>query len=159
GIRLDMAVLIGAFTVLLALAAPAFGARVKDVADVVGVRRNQLTGYGLVVGLNGSGDGQQALFTPQSVINLLKRSGVVLNTNPAKLKVRTAAAVSLSATLPPFARQGSRIDVQVSSMGDAHSLQGGVLVEAPLFGLDGQVYAVAQGAVSLGGGYTAHGVG
>lgn len=154
-----MALLIALCLVLGGMVAPAGAARVKDVADVVGVRGNQLTGYGLVVGLNGSGDGQQALFTPQSILNLLKRRGIVLNINPRQLQVKNVAAVSLSAVLPPFARQGSRIDVQVSSMGDAKSLQGGVLVEAPLFGLDGQVYAVGQGAVSLGGGFSASTVG
>jgi flagellar P-ring protein precursor FlgI len=140
-------------------AAPATAVRLKDIAAIEGVRENQLTGYGLVTGLNGSGDSQQSLFTVQSVLNMLRRQGVTLNVNPRQLQVKNVASVTVNAVLPPFARQGSRIDVQVSSLGDAKSLQGGVLLLTPLFAPDGQVYAVAQGAVSLGGGFSARGPG
>ncbi|MFN8542734.1 MAG: flagellar basal body P-ring protein FlgI [Candidatus Binatia bacterium] len=154
-----MAVLIAALAVVMGLAAPVHGARLKDIADVVGVRSNQLTGIGLIVGLNGTGDGQQSLFTPQTVINFLKQRGILLTINPRQLQLKNVASVSLTAELQPFARQGTRMDVQVSSMGDAKSLQGGILLEAPLFAADGQVYAVSQGAVSLGGGFSARGAG
>jgi flagellar P-ring protein FlgI len=141
------------------LAAPALGARLKDIAAIEGVRGNQLSGYGLVAGLTGTGDSQQAIFTVQSVLNVLRRRGITLNINPRQLQIKNVAAVNVTATLPPFARQGGRIDVVVSSMGDAKSLQGGTLMQAPLFGPDGQVYAVAQGPVSLGGGFSARAAG
>jgi flagellar P-ring protein precursor FlgI len=143
----------------LAHAAGAAGARLKDIASIEGVRENQLSGYGLVAGLNGTGDSQQAIFTVQSVLNMLKRRGITLNINPRQLQIKNVAAVSITAALPAFARQGSRIDAQVSSLGDAKSLQGGTLLQSPLFGPDGQVYAVAQGAVSLGGGFSARAAG
>jgi flagellar P-ring protein precursor FlgI len=133
--------------------------RLKDIAAIEGIRENQLTGYGLVMGLNGSGDSQQSLFTVQSVLNMLRRQGVTLNINPRQLQVKNVASVTVTATLPPFARQGSRIDVQVSSLGDAKSLQGGTLFLTPLFAPDGEVYAVAQGPISLGGGFSASGIG
>jgi flagellar P-ring protein FlgI len=133
--------------------------RVKDIASIEGARSNQLSGYGLVVGLGGTGDSQQALFTPQTVLNLLRRRGLTLEVNPRTLQVRNAAAVMVTASLPAFARQGNRIEAQVSSMGDAKSLQGGTLVLTPLFGPDGQVYAVAQGALSLGGGFAVRALG
>ena len=136
------------------LAAPVPGARLKDIATIEGVRQNQLNGYGLVAGLTGTGDSQQAIFTVQSVLNMLRRRGLTLNVNPRQLQIKNVASVSVTATLPPFARQGGRIDVQVSSLGDAKSLQGGTLLLTPLFAADGQVYAVAQGAVSLGGGFS-----
>ena len=139
--------------------APAGAARLKDLAEIQGVRPNQLSGYGLVVGLNGTGDSQQAIFTPQSVLSMLKRRGIVLNVNPRQLQVKNVAAVMVTASLPPFARQGNRIDVQVSSLGDAKTLQGGTLLMAPLFGADGEVYAVGQGALSLGGGFSAKAAG
>lgn len=145
--------------VLLALSQPAGAARLKDIADVQGVRANQLQGYGIVVGLNGTGDSQQAVFTPQSVLNMLKRRGVVLDVNPRQLQVKNVAAVIVTADLPPFARQGQRLDVQISSLGDCKSLQGGMLLMSPLFAPDGQVYAVAQGALSLGGGFSAKAAG
>lgn len=138
---------------------PATAARLKDIAAIEGVRPNQLWGYGLVVGLNGSGDSQQALFTPQSVLNLLRSKGITLDVNPKQLQVKNVAAVMVTALLPPFARQGTRIDAQVSSLGDAKTLQGGTLLLTPLFGADGEVYAVAQGALSLGGGFAARGPG
>jgi len=123
------------------------------------VRPNQLSGYGIIAGLNGSGDSQQAIFTVQSVLNMLHRQGLTLNVNPRQLQIKNVAAVSVTAMLPPFARQGSRIDIEVSSLGDAKSLQGGTLLLTPLVGADGQVYAVGQGPISIGGGFSAHAVG
>jgi flagellar P-ring protein precursor FlgI len=144
---------------LAAFSAPATAARLKDIAAIEGVRENQLSGYGLVAGLNGTGDSQQSIFTVQSVLNMLRRQGLTLNVNPRQLQLKNVAAVSLTAVLPPFARQGSRIDVQVASLGDAKNLQGGTLLQTPLFGNDGQVYAVAQGSLSLGGGFSAKAAG
>jgi flagellar P-ring protein precursor FlgI len=124
--------------------------RVKDLADIEGVRSNQLIGYGLVVGLNRTGDRvQQNLYARQTLQNMLERMGI--STTAAGLKPENIATVLVTATLPPFIRQGSKIDVTVSSIGDARSLQGGTLVLTSLKGIDGQVYAVAQGSVSIGG--------
>jgi flagellar P-ring protein precursor FlgI len=144
---------------VLAVAVPVRAARLKDIAAISGVRGNQLTGYGIVAGLNGTGDSQQSIFTVQSIINMLRRRGLTLNVNPRQLQVKNVASVSLTATLPPFARQGSRIDVQLSSLGDAKSLQGGTLIMTPLVGPDGNVYAVAQGPISIGGGFSASAAG
>ena len=127
-----------------------FDVRVKDLADIEGVRSNQLIGYGLVVGLNKTGDRvQQNLYARQTLQNLLERMGISATANG--LKPENVATVLVTATLPPFIRQGSRIDITVSSIGDAKSLQGGTLVLTSLKGIDGQVYAVAQGSVSIGG--------
>jgi flagellar P-ring protein FlgI len=127
-----------------------FTVRVKDLADIEGVRSNQLIGYGLVVGLNRTGDRvQQNLYARQTLQNLLERMGI--STEAATLKPENIATVLVTATLPPFIRQGSKIDVTVSSIGDARSLQGGTLILTQLKGVDGQVYAVAQGSVSIGG--------
>jgi flagellar P-ring protein precursor FlgI len=145
---------IAAALALLAVAVPARATRLKDIATIEGVRANQLSGYGIVAGLGGTGDSQQALFTVQSVLNMLRRRGLTLNINPRQLQIKNVAAVAVTALLPPFARQGSRIDVQISSLGDAKSLQGGTLLQTPLFGADGQVYAVSQGPISLGGGFS-----
>lgn len=123
--------------------------RLKDIAKVQGVRSNQLVGYGLVVGLNGTGDSNKTLETLQSVANMLRQFGVTVN--QAALKTKNVAAVVVTATLPPFVREGDTIDVTVSSMGDAKSIQGGTLIQTPLQAGNGQVYAVAQGAVSTGG--------
>jgi flagellar P-ring protein precursor FlgI len=124
--------------------------RIKDIVAVEGVRDNLLVGYGLVVGLDGTGDKlRNSAFTEQSLVAFLERLGV--NTRDAQLKTKNVAAVTVTATLPPFSRQGSRIDVSVSAMGDAASLQGGTLLATPLYAADGQVYAVAQGAVAVGG--------
>ncbi len=124
--------------------------RVKDLADIEGVRSNQLIGYGLVVGLNRTGDRvQQNIYARQTLQNLLERMGI--STTSAGLKPENIATVLVTATLPPFARPGSKIDVTVSSIGDAKSLQGGTLVLTLLKGIDGQVYAVAQGSISIGG--------
>ena len=124
--------------------------RVKDLADIEGVRSNQLIGYGLVVGLNRTGDRvQQNIYARQTLQNLLERMGI--STESAGLKPENIATVLVTATLPAFARPGSKIDVTVSSIGDAKSLQGGTLILTPLKGVDGQVYAVAQGPLSIGG--------
>lgn len=131
--------------------------RLKDLVEVEGVRENQLVGYGLVVGLNGTGDGlRNSPYTEQSLKGMLERLGV--SVRDANLRARNVAAVMVTANLPPFARQGSRIDVTVSSLGDATSLQGGTLVVTPLLGADGQAYAVAQGSLVVGG-FTAQGQG
>lgn len=122
--------------------------RIKDIAMVEGVRENLLVGNGLVVGLNGTGDNlQNSIFTEKGLIDFLERLGV--NVQGANLKTKNIAAVTVTANLPAFARQGTRIDVKVSAMGDAKSLRGGTLLAAPLVGADGNVYAVAQGAVAL----------
>jgi flagellar P-ring protein FlgI len=130
---------------LLALPHLAHAARIKDIAAFEGVRNNQIIGYGLVVGLNGSGDSDQTRFPVQSLVGALERMGVTINRN--EITVKNIAAVMVTADLPPFAKQGNRLDVLVSSLGDAKSLAGGTLLMAPLKGADGQVYAVAQGAV------------
>lgn len=127
----------------------AHAARIKDIANIRGVRQNQLFGYGLVVGLDGSGDGNKSLFTVQSLASMLEKMGVTID--PDDVKVKNVAAVMITADLPPFARTGSRIDVLVNSIGDAKNLQGGTLLLTPLKGADGKVYAVAQGPVSTGG--------
>ncbi len=124
-------------------------ARIKDIANIRGVRQNQLFGYGLVVGLDGSGDGTKTLFTVQSLSSMLEKMGVTID--PDDLKVKNVAAVMITANLPPFARTGSQLDVLVSSIGDAKNLQGGTLLLTPMKGADGKVYAVAQGPVSTGG--------
>jgi flagellar P-ring protein FlgI len=134
---------------LLILVEPAQGVRIKDIADIKGVRQNQLVGYGLVVGLNGTGDSKNSIFTLQSMASMLEKMGVTVK--PDDIKVDNVAAVMVTAELPPFARTGSRIDVLVSSIGDAKNLQGGNLLFTPLKAADGQVYAVGQGPVSTGG--------
>jgi flagellar P-ring protein precursor FlgI len=125
--------------------------RIKDIASFEGVRENQLVGYGLVVGLNGTGDDlkKKAVFTRESLIGMLDRLGV--NARSTDLETKNVAAVMVTANLPPFARQGSGIDVTVSSLGDATSLQGGTLLVTPMVGADGEIYAVAQGQVTTGG--------
>jgi flagellar P-ring protein FlgI len=142
--------LLGALAILFGpLAQPAAAIRLKDIASFKGVRPNQLIGNGLVVGLNGTGDGTNVDFNTQELANLLTQMGI----NPArdKIKVKNIAAVAVTAQLPPFARVGSKIDILVSSLGDAKSLQGGTLLLTPLKGVDGQVYALGQGPVSVGG--------
>ncbi|WP_124079408.1 flagellar basal body P-ring protein FlgI [Pigmentiphaga humi] len=133
------------------LAAPAHAARVKDLANVQGVRNNQLVGYGLVVGLDGTGDQTtQTPFTTQSLMSMLSNLGI--NVPPGtRLQLKNVAAVMVTATLPPFSQPGQQLDVTVSSMGNAKSLRGGTLLLTPLKGLDGEVYAMAQGSVSVGG--------
>jgi flagellar P-ring protein FlgI len=127
----------------------AAGTRLKEVAALEGVRDNQLIGYGLVVGLNGTGDKQQTLFSNQALTNLLRRMGVTVD--PTQMQVRNMAAVMVTANLPPFAQPGTRIDVIAAAIGDSKNLQGGLLLMTPLKGADGQVYAVAQGPVITGG--------
>ncbi len=129
--------------------------RVKDLVEVEGIRDNMLVGYGLVVGLNGSGDSlKNAPFTQQSLQTMLERMGV--NTRGTTMQTKNVAAVMVTANLPPFAAQGTRIDVSVSALGDAKSLQGGTLLVTSLFGADGQIYALGQGPVAIGG-FTASG--
>lgn len=138
------------FTIMIAImASVAYGARVKDIASISGVRDNQLIGYGLVVGLAGTGDDVKNGFTKESLANMLSRQG--LSMKDKTLKADNAAAVMVTAILPPFAKQGNKLDVEVSSIGDSKSLLGGTLLMTPLRGADGEVYAVAQGAVTLGG--------
>ncbi len=124
-------------------------ARIKDIASIEGIRDNQLVGYGIVVGLNGSGDSQQTTFPVQTLAATLLRMGV--SVPPGAIRVQNMAAVFISATLPPFARSGTRIDLTVSSAGDARSLEGGLLLMTPLYGADGKIYAEAQGPLVLGG--------
>lgn len=143
-------------TAMLMQATPAQAtSRIKDIADVEGIRENLLVGYGLVVGLNGTGDTlNNAPFTLQSLTAMLERLGV--NTRDSNLKTANVAAVIVTANLPPFAAQGSRMDVNISALGDANSLQGGTLLVTPLMGADGEVYSVAQGSLAVGG-FTAGG--
>jgi len=126
--------------------------RIKDIVDIQGLRGNPLTGVGLVIGLAGTGD--TTLLSRQMLTNILRESGLVLN--PTDLTGGNIAVVMVTAALGPFAREGSRIDVDASAIGDAKSLQGGKLLATPLKGLDGQVYAVAEGGISIGG-WTASG--
>jgi flagellar P-ring protein precursor FlgI len=134
------------------LAGPAHAqVRIKDIVDVEGVRDNQLVGYGLVVGLNGTGDKlDNNVFTRESLIGMLERLGVNTSDSSAKLSTKNVAAVMVTANLPAFARSGSRIDVNVSALGDASNLTGGTLLVTPLLGADGDVYAVAQGTLTTG---------
>jgi flagellar P-ring protein FlgI len=135
--------------VVLLAAEVASAARIKELASWEGVRDNQLVGYGLVVGLAGTGDKRQTVFSAQSLTNMLERMGVSIN--PAAIQVRNTAAVMVTATLPPFGQPGLRIDIHAAAIGDATNLQGGVLLLTPLKGADGQVYAVAQGPIVTGG--------
>jgi len=123
--------------------------RLKDIATVHWGAEVPLVGYGLVVGLDGTGDSRQVAFTVQSIANMLRRFGI--NVDPSRLQLRNVAAVMVTATLPPFAKVGDRLDVLVSAIGDARSLHGGVLLQTPLQAADGEVYAVAQGPISIGG--------
>lgn len=148
---LSITTLLFAIALTIALAIPAGAtSRIKDIADFEGVRENQLVGYGLVVGLNGTGDTlNNAPFTRQSLRAMLERLGV--NTPSAELRTANVAAVMVTANLPPFATQGTRIDITVSALGDADSLQGGTLLVTPLLGADGEVYAIGQGPVAIAG--------
>jgi flagellar P-ring protein precursor FlgI len=147
-------IVLAGLLVLAALPAPLSAAaqvRVKDIADVEGVRDNQLVGYGLVVGLNGTGDRlRSAVFTRQSLIGVLERLGVNTRDQETRLDTRNVAAVMVTANLPPFSRPGSRIDIAVSTLGDASNITGGTLLVTPLLGADGEVYAVAQGTIGTG---------
>lgn len=137
------------FMLIFTFAVPLHAARVKDVATVGGVRDNQLIGYGLIIGLNGTGDKKGTEFTIRSVTSMLTKMGITID--PSVVSVKNVAAVMVTAKLPPFAKKGSRIDVIVSSIGDSTSLQGGTLLFTPLKGANQMVYAIAQGPVSLGG--------
>jgi flagellar P-ring protein precursor FlgI len=149
--RLAKMALVVALALLPSLAAIAQPVRIKDIADFEGVRDNQLVGYGLVVGLNGTGDRlRTAIFTRQSLVGMLERLGVNTRDNETRLDTRNVAAVMVTANLPAFAQPGSRIDIAVSALGDATNLTGGTLLVTPLLGADGEVYAVAQGAVTTG---------
>jgi flagellar P-ring protein precursor FlgI len=123
--------------------------RIKDIARVEGLKENQLIGYGLVVGLEGTGDSRKTFFTTSSIVNMLHHMGITVD--KSQMTVSNVAAVVVTATLPPFARIGDKIDVVISSLGDAETLQGGVLLQTPLLAPNGEVYAVAQGGISLGG--------
>ena len=130
-------------------------ARIKDVATIEGIRDNQLVGYGLVVGLRGTGDSSQTVFPAQTLISALERMGITVPQTGANsasnMQVKNMAAVFVVATLPPFSRPGFKVDITVSSAGDARSLEGGILLMTPLYGPDGQIYAQAQGSLVLGG--------
>jgi flagellar P-ring protein precursor FlgI len=130
-------------------------ARIKDVATIEGIRDNQLVGYGLVVGLRGTGDSSQTVFPAQTLISALERMGITVpqtgSNSASNMQVKNMAAVFVVATLPPFSRPGYKMDITVSSAGDARSLEGGILLMTPLYGPDGQIYAQAQGSLVLGG--------
>jgi flagellar P-ring protein precursor FlgI len=155
--RRPLTSLVAALAVLLTAVLPSGPAlalsRIKDIAEFEGVRENQLVGYGLVVGLDGTGDDvkKKSPFTRESLIGMLERLGVKVNQANADLETKNVAAVMVTATLPAFARQGSEIDVTVSSLGDASSLQGGTLLATPMLGADGEIYAVGQGQLTIGG--------
>ena len=139
------------FAILCFVATPASSAsRIKDIVDFEGIRENQLIGYGLVVGLNGTGDSLgSSPFTKQSLQAMLERMGV--NISDANFNTKNVAAVMVTSNLPPFTVQGSRIDVTISALGDSKSLQGGTLLVTPLMGADGEAYAIAQGSIAIGG--------
>lgn len=141
--------LVALLVTALALPMQAAVVRVKDITKIQGVRDNQLIGYGIVVGLQGTGDSNKATFTVQSIASMLKGFGVTVS--PADMKLKNVAAVMITAELPPFGKSGDTIDVIVSSLGDAKSLQGGTLLFTPLKAANNQVYAVAQGPISIGG--------
>jgi len=147
--RLTWAALFGLLFALAAWPAPAWGIRLKEIASFEGVRPNQVQGYGLVVGLNGTGDKDKTIFTNQTLATMLRHMDV--NINPASVKVKNVAGVIVTAELPPFVKPGTMIDLVVSSLGDASSLQGGTLLTTQLMGVDGKVYVVAQGSLSVGG--------
>jgi flagellar P-ring protein precursor FlgI len=146
-------ILLWSIVVVTALASiqseSAMADRIKDIADIKGVRHNQLIGYGLVVGLDGTGDGKKSVFTVQSMVSMLEKMGITINAKD--IAVQNVAAVMITAELPAFAKTGNRIDALVSSIGDAENLQGGTLLLTPLKAANGQIYAVAQGPVNTGG--------
>jgi flagellar P-ring protein FlgI len=144
-----LASLMIAVAIVMGSTVSARAARIKDIANIKGVRQNQLVGYGLVVGLEGTGDGKKSIFTQQSVAAMLQKMGITVKIED--IDVQNVAAVMVTAELPPFARIGSNLDVLVNSIGDAKTLQGGTLLLTPLKAADGKVYAVAQGPVSTGG--------
>ncbi|WP_415520473.1 MAG: flagellar basal body P-ring protein FlgI [Desulfovibrio aminophilus] len=145
----QVAVLVLAALLCAALVAPALAVRLKDIATFSGVRTNELVGYGLVVGLSGTGDGTSSAFTVRSMVNMLDKMGVQVD--PTKIKPKNVAAVMVTSKMSAAAKPGSNLDVAVSSLGDAKSLLGGVLLLTPLKGVDGQIYALAQGPLTIGG--------
>jgi flagellar P-ring protein FlgI len=148
--RIVLNCVLGSFMLMLGMTSANALSRIKDLAQIEGVRQNQLVGYGLVVGLNGTGDTlNNAPFTRQSLQAMLERLGV--NTRGTTLRTANVAAVMVTANLPAFSTQGTRLDVSVSSLGDSKSLQGGTLLVTPLLGADGEVYAVAQGSIAIAG--------
>jgi flagellar P-ring protein precursor FlgI len=154
--KASMRRVIGLLIAFIALSTSAEGSRIKDIGYINGLRPNQLVGYGLIVGLDNTGDKSNTIFTNQSLSNMLEKMGI--RVDPKVIKVNNVAAVMVTADLPPFAKLGNKLDVTVSSIGDAKSLQGGTLLFTSLRGADGEVYAVAQGSVLLGG-YSASGQG
>jgi flagellar P-ring protein precursor FlgI len=134
---------------------PGRSSRIKDVATIEGIRDNQLVGYGLVVGLRGTGDSSQTVFPAQTLVSALQRMGITIpqtgSNSASNMQVKNMAAVFVVATLQAFSRPGYKVDVTVSSAGDARSIEGGILLMTPLYGPDGQIYAHAQGALVLGG--------
>lgn len=149
-LRILLSVVMVSIGMTLLLGSASAVSRIKDIADFEGIRENQMIGYGLVVGLNGTGDSlTNSPFTRQSLQSMLERMGV--NTVADELRTANVAAVMVTANLPPFATPGTRIDVSVSALGDAGSLQGGTLLVTPMMGADGQTYAIAQGSLAIGG--------
>lgn len=148
--RLSTLCILCAFAVLAV--SPVSAARIKDIAQLHGVRDNQLIGYGIITGLNGSGDDmKKSVFTLQAIYNMMTRHGITINPDEIDdIKIENIAAVMVTGTLPPFAKSGSKMDVLVSSIGDAESLAGGTLLMTPLLAPDGEVYSVAQGPITLG---------
>ena len=156
-----LCITLGTLSLLWTSSHAASEVRIKDIAQVLQARDNQLFGFGLVIGLRGSGDTAQTGFTKLALTNLLNRVGVVPQANipnPADFRSRNVAAVMVTANLPPFIREGRRLDISVSSIGDSTSLLGGTLLFTPLQGANGDVYAVAQGAVAVGGGSSSSGL-
>jgi len=147
--RLGIAVIVFGLVLLFSAPGAEAAARIKNLAFIRGVRSNQLVGYGLVAGLDGTGDGRRIPYTSQMLANMINQFGTSFKTD--QLRAENIASVVITAELPPYAKEGSRIDATVSTIGDAESLQGGMLFLAPLQGIDGQVYALAQGPVSIGG--------
>ncbi len=147
-----ISILCSLFFLLLTTQTNLEAARIKDLAQIHGVRDNQLLGYGLITGLNGTGDDmKKSVFTLQAIYNMMTRQGITIDPATIKdIKIKNVAAVMVTAVLPPFVQSGTTIDIQVSSMGDAKSLAGGTLLMTPLLGPDGNVYAVAQGSLSIG---------
>ena len=148
-IRMFAATMMVTILLLAMLPVHVDAARIRDIGQFRGMRENQLVGYGLIMGLDGTGDRKGTGFTLRSMSNLLESVG--LTVSPEEMNIKNVAAVMVTASLPPFARPGGRIDVTIASIGDATSLRGGILIQTPLEGADGQVYAVAQGPVSVGG--------
>lgn len=140
---------LAAFLLTLLFSLPAHAVRLKDVASFSGVRDNQLVGYGLVVGLGGTGDKKDSTFTMRSMVNMLEKMGVQVD--PRQMKPKNVAAVMVTAKMPVSAKPGTQLDITVSSLGDATSLLGGVLIQTPLKGVDGNVYAIGQGSLTVGG--------